>query len=104
MASEDIDIEIPKTSQQRMQMLENELLNDWEYIDINPEDDDEQHLIEMWSLILTPEAEMHQYAHIQASIKKWQQQPVEQWQNAWMLNQAQSVSNSITASEMANEV
>tara|TARA_R110000772_G_scaffold195633_1_gene306320 strand:- start:25 stop:237 length:213 start_codon:yes stop_codon:yes gene_type:complete len=70
MDLEDIDIEIPKTSQQRMQALENELLNDGEYIEINEDDDDEQHLIEMGSLILTPEAEMHQMAHIKASIKK----------------------------------
>jgi len=28
MDEEDIDIEIPKTSQQRLQALENELLND----------------------------------------------------------------------------
>jgi hypothetical protein len=102
MDSEDIDIEIPKTSQQLMQALENELLNDWEYIEINPNDDDEQHLIEMWSLILTPEAEMHQYAHIQASIQKGQM--VSEWQDQWMLNQAQAVSNSMTASEMANEI
>jgi len=27
--------------------MENELLNNGEYIDINPDDDDEQHLIEM---------------------------------------------------------
>lgn len=102
MDSEDIDIEIPKTPQQLMQMLENEMLNDWEYVDINPNDDDEQHLIEMWSLILTQEAEMHQYAHIQASIAKGQQ--VNEWQDQWMLNQSQAVSNSITASEMASEI
>lgn len=102
MSAEDIDIEIPKTAQQKMQALENELLNDWEYIEINPDDDDEQHLIEMWSLILTPEAEMHQYAHIQASITKWT--IINKWQDQWMLNQSQAVSNSITASEMNNEI
>jgi len=102
ISDEDIDIEIPKTSQQLMQALENELLNDWEYVEINPEDDDEQHLIEMWSLILTPEAEAHQYSHIQASIKKGQM--VSEWQDQGMLNQSQAVSNSITASEMSNEI
>lgn len=97
---EDIDIEIPKTSQQRLQMMENELLNDWEFVDINPDDDDEQHLIEMWSLILTPEAEMHQYAHIQASIEKERQkkqmeqmqwQMEQWWQDKGMLNSMTNV-------------
>jgi len=86
---EDIEIELPKTAQQRLQAMENELLNNGEYIDINPDDDDEQHLIEMWSIILTPEAEMHQYSHIQATIQKGKQ--LSQWQNAWMLNSAQNV-------------
>ena len=101
MSDEDIDIEIPKTSQQRLQAMENELLNDWEYVEINPDDDDEQHLIEMGSLILTPEAEAHQLAHIQASIQKWQR--VDEWQDQWLLNQSQSVSNSITAAQQASE-
>ena len=94
---EDIDAEIPKTPQQILQQMENELLNDWEYIEINPNDDDEQHLIEMGSMILTPEAEAHQYAHIQASIAKWQA-PVPT-QDQWLLNQSQAVSNNIAASE-----
>lgn len=86
---EAIDIEIPITSQQRLQQLENELLMDGQYIDINPDDDDEAHLIEMWSLILTPEMEMHQYAHIQASIKKGN--PQAQTQDTWMLNSMSNV-------------
>ena len=102
MDLEDIDIEIPKTSQQRMQALENELLNDWEYVEINPDDDDEQHLIEMGSLILTPEAEAHQLAHIRASIKKGQQ--VNQSQDKWMLNSMNNVASAQTSSQMANEV
>lgn len=102
MAEEDIEAEIPKTPQQLMQALENELLNDWEYVEINPDDDHDQHLVEMWSLILTPEAEMHQFAHIQASIAKWV--TPSQWQDQWLLNQSQAVSNSMTASDMANEV
>lgn len=96
---EDIDAEIPKTAQQILQQMENELLNDWEYIDINPDDDDEQHLIEMWSLIMTKESEMHQYAHLQASIQKGQQ--INEWQDKGMLNSAQAVSNSITAWQQA---
>jgi hypothetical protein len=99
---EDIDIEIPKTAQQILQSMENELLNDWEYIDINPDDDDEQHLMEMWSLILTKEAEAHQYAHIQAAIMKWQQANVSQ--NAWMLNQSQAVSNNIASAQQVSWV
>lgn len=86
---EAIDIEIPITSQQRLQQLENDLLMDGQYIDINPDDDDEAHLIEMWSLILTPEMEMHQYAHIQASIKKGK--PQQQTQDTWMLNSMSNV-------------
>ena len=97
---EDIDIEIPLTSQQRLQQMENELLMDWEYIDINPNDDDEAHLIEMWSMILTPEMEMHQYAHLMASIAKWQQQNMSQ--DKWILNQSQAVSNNMAATQQVN--
>lgn len=100
---EDIDIEIPKTSQQKLQAMENELLNDWEYIEINPDDDDEQHLIEMWSLILTPEAEMHQYAHIQASIEKERvrkQQEMTQTQDTGMLNSMSNVAVNQASQEL----
>jgi hypothetical protein len=52
----------------------------------------------MGSILLTPEAEMHQYAHLQASIQKQltPQQPQET-QDKGMLNSAQNVANSITA-------
>lgn len=96
---EDIDLEIPKTAQQKLQMLENELLNDWIYVEINPDDDDEQHLIEMWSMILTPEAEMHQYAHIQASIEKGRAS--QQTQDTWMLNSMSNVAVNQASQEMA---
>ena len=99
---EDIDIEAPKTSQQKLQQMENELLNDWEYVEINPNDDDEQHLIEMWSMITTLEAEAHQYAHIQASIEKWQMQNISQDQ--WLLNQSQAVSNNVAASQQSWQI
>ena len=104
---EDIDVEIPKTTQCRLQAMENELLNDWEYIEINPDDDDEQHLMEMWSLILTPESEMHQYSHIQASIKKAQealQQPQLQpwqWQDKGMLNSMSNIAMNQASQESA---
>ena len=99
---EDIDIEVPKTSQQILQSMENELLNDWEYIDINPDDDDEQHLMEMWSMILTKEAEAHQMAHLKAVIAKWKQQPSQQDQG--LLNQSQAVSNSVASSQQAQQI
>lgn len=106
---EDIDIEVPKTTQCRLQAMENELLNNWEYVEINPEDDDEQHLMEIWSLAITPEAEMHQYAHIQASIKKTQdtlvqsmQQPVPAWpQDKWMLNSMSNIAMNQASQELA---
>lgn len=102
MEDDDIDAEIPITSQQRLQQMENELLNDWEYIDINPDDDDEAHLVEMGSLILTPEAEMHQYAHIQASIQKGQK--LNQSQSDWMLNWMANVATAQTSSQMAWQI
>ena len=100
---ETIDLQLPKTSQQQLQSLENELLNDWEYIEINPDDDDEQHLVEMGSLILTPEAEMHQYAHIQASIKKWTRVQWE-WMDQWMLNWMSNSAMAQINSEMSNNL
>jgi len=99
MSDEDIAIEIPKTSQQILQSMENELLMDGEYVEINPWDDDEAHLIEMWSLILTQEAEMHQYAHLMASIQKWTA-PVES-QDAWMLNSMQNVASAQTSQQIS---
>ena len=102
MDEEDIDIEIPKTSQQRLQALENELLNDWEYIEINPDDDDEQHLIEMGSLVLTPEAEAHQLAHIRASISKGQQK--NESQDKGMMNSMQNIASAQTSQQIAQTI
>lgn len=99
---EDIDIEIPLTAQQRLQQMENELLMDGEYIDINPDDDDEAHLIEMWSLILTPEMEAHQYAHLQASIQKWQRQNISQ--DTWMLNSMSNVATAQASQQQASQI
>jgi hypothetical protein len=82
--------------------MENELLMDWEYIDINPDDDDHAHLLEIGSLLLTPEMEAHQYAHLQAVIEKDklknQQQPT---QDKWMLASANNIASSQASSQIA---
>ena len=104
---EDIDIEIPKMPQQILQQMENELLMDWEYININPEDDDHAHLLEMGSLLLTPEMEAHQYAHLQAVIEKdkLKNQQMQQWtQDKWMLASANNIASSQASSLMAWQV
>jgi len=103
----DIDIEIPKMPQQILQQMENELLMDWEYININPEDDDHAHLLEMGSLLLTPEMEAHQYAHLQAVIEKdkLKNQQMQQWtQDKWMLASANNIASSQASSLMAWQV
>lgn len=58
------------TPQMALQAMENELLKLNLYVPINPEDNDEEHLVEMGSTIQTEQAELHKVAHIQAMIAK----------------------------------
>lgn len=42
-----IEEEVPKTPQQRLQSIENDQMKIGVFVPINPDDDDEQHLVEM---------------------------------------------------------
>lgn len=53
-----------------LQCMENELLSLDQYVPINADDNDEEHLVEMGSAIDTKAFEMHKMAHIQAMIAK----------------------------------
>lgn len=53
-----------------LQCMENELLSLDQYVPINADDNDEEHLVEMGSAINTKSFEMHKMAHIQAMIAK----------------------------------
>jgi hypothetical protein len=44
---EDVEEEIPMTAQWLLQQEENTILKAGEWIDINPNDDDDQHLVSM---------------------------------------------------------
>lgn len=86
---EDVEEEIPMTAQYLLQQEENTILKRWEWIDINPDDNDDEHLVSMWDI--NPDDVMmvaHQAAHIQSKISKSKDQ-VMQWQNQ-MLNGAMS--------------
>jgi hypothetical protein len=97
---EDIEEEVPMTAQYLMQQEENTILKAWEWIDINPNDNDDEHLVSMWDI--NPEDVMmvaHQSAHIQAKISKSQEQPLEQ--SNQMLNGAMSQAMSQAWSQTA---
>jgi len=68
------------TPQMQMQKMENEWLKEDIFVPISPDDDDEQHLIAMWSTINTDAFEAHKFAHIQAMQVKWTQPEVtDEW-------------------------
>lgn len=87
---DDVEREVPMTAQYLKQLAENDSLKKWIFIEISPDDDDEQHFIGMWDTDPENEAqETHKAMHILAKIKKEQTQ----WQQAQdnqMLNSAMS--------------
>lgn len=97
---EDIEEEVPMTAQYLLQQEENTILKRWEWIDINPNDNDDEHLVAMWDI--SPEYTYmiaHQTAHIQAKIGKSQEQPIEQPNQ--MLNGAMSQAMSQAGAQTA---
>ena len=68
--AETIEEVIMDTPQMALQCMENELLKLDIYVPVNPEDNDEEHLVEMGSTLNTESAEIHKVAHIQAMIAK----------------------------------
>jgi len=68
--AETIDEALIDTPSMALQCMENEILALNEYIPINMEDNDEEHLVEMGSVINTEAFELHKVAHIQAMITK----------------------------------
>jgi hypothetical protein len=44
---EDVEEEVPMTAQYLLQQTENDILKRGEWIDINPDDDDDEHLVAM---------------------------------------------------------
>lgn len=101
---EDVEEEIPMTAQYLKQESENELLKKWIYVEVMPEDDDDQHLVAMWDI--DPEnTEMvaHQMAHIAQKISKWEaQNQVNPMLNGAM-SQAMSQAGSQTAKLNSNQ-
>lgn len=68
--AENVEEFLLDTPQMALQAMENELLKINEYVPINPDDNDEEHLVEMGSSLQTEQAELHRIAHIQAMIAK----------------------------------
>ena len=97
---EDVEEEVPMTAQYLQQQTENELLKKWIYIDTNPEDNDDEHLISMWDV--DPEniaMVAHQQNHIANKISKSQQQA--QPEKNQMLNGAMSQAMSQAGAQTA---
>jgi len=65
-----IDETLIDTPQMAMQNIENELLKLNIPVNINPDDNDEEHLVTMGSSIDTEAFDYHKVAHIQAMIAK----------------------------------
>lgn len=101
ISDEDIDMEVPKTAQFKLQELENDQMRLGVYVPINPDDDDEQHLIAMWDI--DPDNELmvaHQLDHIIASIKKAKQTQIPEQGNQ-MLNASMSQAMAQAWSELS---
>lgn len=97
---EDVEEEVPMTAQYLLQQSENESLKKGIYMDTNPEDDDEQHLIAMWDVDPTNVAMIaHQQNHIMNKIAKSQTEALPE-QNQ-MLNGAMSQAMSQAWSQTA---
>lgn len=109
---DEIDSVVWKTAEQIKQQWENQLLLEWIMVNINPSDDDEQHLLEMWNMEGNLQFELHRMAHIQARLDKvanknilsqnwlmswWQ----EQGDNKGLLNSASAQSMNMVAWEKA---
>lgn len=97
---EDVEEEVPMTAQYILQQSENELLRKWIYVDTNPDDDDDQHLISMWDV--DPENVVmvaHQQNHIANKIAKAKVEPMQQPNQ--MLNGAMSQAMSQAGSQTA---
>ena len=97
---EDVEEEVPMTAQYLQQQTENELLKKWIYVDTNPEDNDDEHLISMWDV--DPEniaMVAHQQNHIANKISKSQQQvqPEQNQMLNWAMSQAMSQAGAQTA-------
>lgn len=97
---EDVEEEVPMTAQYLLQQSENESLKKGIFMDTNPEDDDEQHLIAMWDVDPTNVAMIaHQQNHIMNKIAKSQTEALPE-QNQ-MLNGAMSQAMSQAGSQTA---
>ena len=97
-----IDVEIPMTEQYRLQEMENEALIQWIDVPVNPDDNDEEHIIALWDVDPDNVAMVaHQTAHIMASIEKKKSQMLPMQDNT-MLNGAMSQAMSQAGSEIAS--
>lgn len=97
---EDVEEEVPMTAQYLLQQSENESLIKWIYLDTNPDDDDDQHLIAMWDVDPENVAMVaHQQNHIANKIAKAQVEPIQQPNQ--MLNGAMSQAMSQAGSQTA---
>lgn len=94
--AENVEEFLIDTPQMALQAVENELLKMDIYVPINPDDVDEDHLVEMWSTLTTKQAEIHKMAHIQAMIAKW---TMPSGQSQW-LNES-SMANSMASQAMS---
>lgn len=95
--AENVEEFLIDTPQMALQAMENELLKLNEFVPINPDDNDEEHLVEMWSSLQTEQAEIHRVSHIQAMIAKWTVPTINQqpWGNE------EAMSNSMQSMWMA---
>ena len=101
--AENIDEFLLDTPQMALQSMENELLKLNTFVPINPEDNDEEHLVELGTTIQTDQAELHKIAHIEAMIAKGIQPAINQQQGTneqAMSNSMQSMSMSSANSEL----
>lgn len=96
--AENVEEFLIDTPQMALQSMENELLKLNIPVPINPEDNDEEHLVEMGSSLQTEQSEFHKVAHIQAMIAKGTQPAINQ--QMWGGNE-QAMANSMMSQAQA---
>ena len=70
MSPEEVEVVMPPTPHEMRAKLENELLEENEYVDVLPEDDDLQHIAEHYKIEETEARKVHLYAHYLNYLKK----------------------------------
>lgn len=70
-----VSIAIPRSAEEYRQLMENEILRAGDFVPVNPEDDDDTHLVVLEEAGDNPAVEAHRMAHIMQKMDKVRMAP-----------------------------